>query len=284
MELLDEFGIPIVEDFKTSAKRFKDQGADDTEIQTYISDFKQMKPKIKDNTQKDIDKWKTWDEFKAFVDDLKNVKTKGQEKKEKKMAGAKLVAEDKYWRVYQITTHEAAMMYGSGTKWCITQSDGKYWDQYNEDSDFYFYISKRLPPSSPFYKIALQVGESGEPSDFVYWDATDKQHGGSESHLYSNRGGIHFKLPPVPTDVLSAAKMKRMDEMPLHTIYLNPGYEITSEMLKELSKLDPDSDSGAIGKTSANDYINIHTDDKEVVRKAVEILGSEMVKEVAPEI
>lgn len=186
--------LQIDEDFKTSAKRFADQGADASEVQNYISDFKQMKPKIKDASQKDIDKWKQWAEFKAFVDELKTTKTKGQEKKEKKLTGAKLVAEDKYWRVYEITTHDAAMMYGSGTKWCITQADCHYWDQYVAEGDFYFYISKRLPPSSPFYKIAMLVGDDGRKS---YWDAKDSEREGKTT-LWNRRAGIPFKLPEVP--------------------------------------------------------------------------------------
>lgn len=71
------------------------------------------------------------------------------------MEGAKLVYEDNEWAVYEITTHKAAVLYGSGTKWCI---------------------------DDPFYKIAIviqitftftcrkqnQMLFQGESSELVY--------------------------------------------------------------------------------------------------------------------
>jgi hypothetical protein len=205
-EDVDSFGLPeLAEDFKTSAKRFQDQGAEKAEVDQVLALFKELKPKIKDNTQKDIDRWKSWDEFKTFVNDLKGVKSKGQEKKEKKEAGAKLVVEDKYWKVYHITSHDAAMLYGSGTKWCITQSGGGYWKDYSSHSEFYFYISKRLSPKSPFYKIALQHDLNDD--SYQFWDAGDQSHGHTEREFWDQKklGGIPFKLPEIPGEHIQAA-------------------------------------------------------------------------------
>jgi hypothetical protein len=208
----DKFGIPLFEDFKTSAKRFQDQGAEKSDVDQYIASFKQMKAKIKDNNQKDIDKWKNWDEFKAFVDALKGVTTKSQEKKANKESGAKLVVEDKNWKVYHITTHDAAMLYGAGTKWCITQQDSDYWDDYSSHSDFYFYISKRLGPKSPFYKIALQHDHRSD--SYIFWDATDEERGTVERKFWSKErnGPIPYNLPEIPGEHIESQISKFKDK------------------------------------------------------------------------
>jgi hypothetical protein len=273
----------LEEDFKTSIKRFKDQGAPDDEITDYITDFKLLKPKIQDATKKDIDKWKTWAEFKAFVDETKASKSKSQEKKEKKASGAKLVAEDKYWKVYHITTKEAAMLYGSGTKWCITEPEQDYFEDYSKSNDFYFYISKRLSPSSPFYKIALQHGHD---DSYTYWDATDAEHGENENRFRRGNkktGDIPFSLPDVPSEHIHALKMKRVDDEPMHTIFLNPDSEITQAMRDAVLKLEPEAFI-QVGPSGEADHVNLHTNDEGIVKKVIQILGSDMVAEVAPEL
>jgi hypothetical protein len=173
----------ISEDFKTSAKKFVDQGIDKSEVDQYFSDFKKMKDiKIKDIEDKNIDNWskKPWDEFKIFVDKLKSEKTKSELKKQEKMEGAKLVAENDKWFVYEINDFDSCRMYGSGTKWCITNKNGLFWNEYKKRNNFYFLISKTLPKEDKFYKIAVQVDPDGTLS---YWDATDKEHSSVPSDL-----------------------------------------------------------------------------------------------------
>ena len=168
--------IYILADFKTVKKKFAtDQNIEVDLVDTYLDEFKELRNrnKIKDHDEKNIDFWgkKSWEEFKEFVDTLKTEKTKTEEKKLQKQEGAELIAENKDWSVYKITTHKAAMQYGFGTKWCITQSDGYFWNKYIKRSDFYFLISKTKPESDKFYKIALQVRRYN-----IYWDAKDKAH------------------------------------------------------------------------------------------------------------
>jgi hypothetical protein len=272
----------VVEDFKTATKRFMDQGkADEEEIKTYIADFKLMKPKIKDAKEKDIDQWKDWGQFKSFVDQLKTTKSKGQEKKEKKAGGATLVVEDKYWKVYHITTHEAAMLYGSGTRWCITQKDGDYWDRYS-NSDFYFYISKRLPPSSPYYKIALQVDDD---ESLIYWDSLDNQHGESEGQFYGRRnkhGGIPFNLPDIPEAHLSSLSKKL--EKTLYSVYLKPGTVLNVSQIKTIERLYGDSVSNVPFEgrpTVKGDFINMEGKSEQDLANFLEIIGQENIEEIS---
>jgi hypothetical protein len=289
-EGLDSYGMPLVEDFKTSAKRFQDQGAPEEEVLSYFSDFKQLKNKIQDATKKDIDKWKTWAEFKAFVDETKASKSKSQEKKEKKASGAKLVAEDKYWKVYHITTKEAAMLYGSGTKWCITEPEQDYFEDYSKSNDFYFYISKRLSPSSPFYKIALQHGHD---DSYTYWDATDTAHGENEGRFRRGNkktGDIPFSLPDVPAEHVHGLKAKREDEEPMHTIYLKDGVSFSDEQYTNIRGAIHDLEGAgtevafplARGAKANGDHINVGTNDESIIKKLVRIIGPENVAEVAP--
>lgn len=163
-------------DFKTVTKKFTDHGIDAETVKEYLDDFKKLRDsRDLGDQEKDIDYWgkQSWDTFKEFVDTQKETKSKTEQKKLKKTEGAELVFEDTEWRVYKILTHEAAMLYGSGTKWCIVQEDGKHWRQYiREDSCFYFMISKTKECNNPYYKIAVQVKPSGA---LIFWNAADRK-------------------------------------------------------------------------------------------------------------
>jgi hypothetical protein len=165
----------ILADFKTTKKKFIDQGIEEDQIDTYFDDFKFLKDhnKIRSIEDKNIDNWgkKPWEEFVEFVDELKTEKSKSEEIREMKKEGAELVAEDDNWRVYKITTYEASRTYGSG-KWCITR-DEKWWKKYNRRSQFYFMLSKTRPENDDWHKIALQLGKNGKKT---YWDNTDTSH------------------------------------------------------------------------------------------------------------
>ena len=112
--------IYILADFKTVKKKFAtDQNIEVDLVDTYLDEFKELRNrnKIKDHDEKNIDFWgkKSWEEFKEFVDTLKTEKTKTEEKKLQKQEGAELIAENKDWSVYKISSHIAAMLYGFGT-------------------------------------------------------------------------------------------------------------------------------------------------------------------------
>jgi len=161
----------IVEaDFKTAKKKFSLESSEDV-VDEYLSTFKTLRDKnqIKELKDKDIDVWakKGWEEFKAFVDSFKDTKTKTSTKTDKKAQGADLVAENEGWVVYKILTKDA---YGSNTKWCITEKDKNHFENYSAKTDFYFIISKTLPKTDKWAKIAYQS------SSGTYWDAEDVEH------------------------------------------------------------------------------------------------------------
>jgi hypothetical protein len=170
--------IRIVEgDFTSVRKKFLDQDVDENDLDQYIADFKKLKDqnRIGKVEDRNIDNWgkKPFEKFQEFIDRLKSERSMTKQRKLKKMEGAELRAENDDWRVYKITTHEAAMIYGSGTRWCITKYDGEDWREISFDNDFYFLISKNRPKDDPWYKIALQVDRDGSK---IYWDAPDESH------------------------------------------------------------------------------------------------------------
>lgn len=166
----------VLADFKTTEKKFLDQGIAKESVKEYLDTFKKLRDtnRIQDAQEKDIDFWsrKSFEDLKSFVDKLSEEKSKSKEKKLKKLEGAELVAENDGWKLYKIFNHKAARLYGSGTQWCITEEDGARWREYNRHSSFYFLISKTLPKDDPFYKIAVQYRDGVK----TYWDATDKSH------------------------------------------------------------------------------------------------------------
>lgn len=52
--------------------------------------------------------------------------------------GAKLLYNNNGWKVYEISTPEASMKYGKGTRWCISGNDA--YTYFDDDDIFYFYI------------------------------------------------------------------------------------------------------------------------------------------------
>jgi hypothetical protein len=191
-ESIDRFGIPLVaEDYKTAKVSFEKQKADSEEIRIYLDDFKKLKDqKVKDPKEKNIDLWAkgSFEHFKKFVDSLKEKTTKSQEKKLVKTEGATLVSENDKWRVYKITSHKACRVYGSNTKWCITEPGGDHWNSYSSKNNFYFIISK-VERDDPWNKIAVQVDFDGKA---IYYDEHDSGH----KSLPSSLGIPKFKMEP----------------------------------------------------------------------------------------
>ena len=160
--------------FKSVEKVFLCQGVPKEDIDKTFKDFKSAKDanKIKDFQEKNIDTWGkgNFEEFKKFVDNVSTEKSKTQHKETQKAEGAKLVAENGDWRVYNILEHKACMLYGSNTKWCITQEDVIHWVSYIQKMNFYFFISKTRDRDDPLAKIAMNIDAKGEKQ---FWEATN---------------------------------------------------------------------------------------------------------------
>lgn len=117
--------------------------------QDYYDKYNLIKNKIQDPEYKDIYKLMKKDpsEVEDYIDDFQSNMDLMRDAKK----GARLIYDKNGWKVYRITTYEAAVYYGRGTKWCITgnyagqKERGKeYFDSYikddNLDGGYYFYI------------------------------------------------------------------------------------------------------------------------------------------------
>jgi len=181
----------VVADFASVEKIFVDQGEDVSDVKKYLKMFKELRDgqKIKEIEDKNIDNWgkKPFSDLIEFVDSLQNLPTEIRQLRQKKIKGAKLVAENKDWFVYEVSEYDASKHLTEGAGWCIKHES--HWLNYtegkgdNRPSDFYFLISKtrsndRTAGDPPLYvdkwkKIALQVFENGKK---LYWDVPDKSH------------------------------------------------------------------------------------------------------------
>ena len=116
-------------------------------------------------------------EFEKFITDWETgkIKSKTQDKKEKRLEGAELVFNDKGWKTYFITTYQAAKQLGSGTTWCITgryrgaESKGKYYfdsyiRSYNLNGGYYFIFDtlNKDPKTGDYLKYCAGVTQDGK--------------------------------------------------------------------------------------------------------------------------
>ena len=94
----------------------------------YYDKYVEIKNKIKDPEYKDIYKLIKMDlnEVKDYIDSFQS---NTDVRRSKKASGAELVYDKNGYKIYRITTPEAAQLYGSHTRWCIAGRLG------NEDDD-----------------------------------------------------------------------------------------------------------------------------------------------------
>jgi hypothetical protein len=116
---------------------------------------------------------KTVADLEQAIGAAENAKSNRQLTKEIINNGAKLVLDTEHWKVYHITTFDAAVQYGKDTKWCITglqDSGDKYWNKYKADgADFYFLITNgEYDPRGRDSKFALVLYEAKTEYDEVF--------------------------------------------------------------------------------------------------------------------
>jgi hypothetical protein len=159
--------------------------------------FLAIRNKLK-SPENDLYYWiknKTPGELDAYIRDRESTKSVTQIKKEISENGAELVDETDLWKVYHITTYEAAQKYGRDTKWCITGIDNwgdKYWKEYKEKGvEFYFLITKgEYNPRAQDCKFALAIYNDGK-----HYEAFDQQ---DDQVLLDWIGGIEdVKIPGI---------------------------------------------------------------------------------------
>jgi hypothetical protein len=137
-----------------------------------ITAFDKAQQRLPTN-KRDINQYKSLDDVKATISQIDNV-SKTQRKQTAKAKGSKYIGTVSGYDVYFITSHQACMLLGKGTKWCITQNDGVHWDNYVKKVKF-FYAIKQTSDHNSYDKIAFACYLSGGAIEV--FDAQDNSIG-----------------------------------------------------------------------------------------------------------
>ena len=110
---------------------------DSYETTKFLTTYHKLKNQLPQN-QRDINNIKSVGELKQLLDQFTPKKTRSEIKQ-----GVEKVYEDNQWIIIIPHTQEAAIHYGSGTKWCTAAKHGNnMFDTYNEEDFLYININK----------------------------------------------------------------------------------------------------------------------------------------------
>lgn len=116
---------------------------------------------------KDITKYKNITELSDAIKEYINK----QRRSIKKVDGADIIYDNDDYTIVHPKTYTASCFYGKGSKWCTaSESTSSNWNTYDKDGKLFYFLSKKLPTSNNFYKVALYYKFNGEKS---FWDAPD---------------------------------------------------------------------------------------------------------------
>lgn len=134
---------------------------------------------------RDINKFKTTDEFISAVEAVAHKKSNSEIKKDKrKQAKAEAVAvySDDDFSILYPTSIDGSRKYAQGANWCIArQGTAAFWDAYilYDQQLIYFVLSKKRKLGDPKYNVAVVVNKNGEIS--AVWDYANNAHDNKES-------------------------------------------------------------------------------------------------------
>jgi len=98
-------------------------------------------------------------EIKSF-DDIKSLKTTSKTNiRKQEKSNIEVILDNGEILLIKPKTPKASCYYGSGTKWCTTGKDSKYWFNYykSNNEDYYILIDKSKPSQSEFSKIGIVI-------------------------------------------------------------------------------------------------------------------------------
>lgn len=150
------------------------------EIGDVIELFHKFQNKL-DVSERDINSWKNFTELRERLFELQQLtggKSKTANKKDLKASGSKKLYEDEQVLLVHIISKEASCSYGSGTKWCVTMRDQKYFEDYTSRNVILIYLLRKdLDKEDSNYKVALvfQRDIDNKIIQHQYFDAEDTE-------------------------------------------------------------------------------------------------------------
>jgi hypothetical protein len=135
------------------------------EVQELLMKFKTIGSNL---PIKDISQYKNISELAEAIKTYEN----RQRRTIKKVDGADIIYDDDDYTIVHPKEYKASCYYGEGSKWCTaSKNSDSHWYSYNKEAKLFYFLSKKLPTSNKFYKVALEQKYSGER---IFWDAPDK--------------------------------------------------------------------------------------------------------------
>lgn len=134
------------------------------EAQELLMKFKTIGPNL---PIKDISQYKNISELAEAIKTYEN----RQRRTIKKVDGADIIYDDDDYTIVHPKEYNASCFYGKGSKWCTASEDtSSNWYSYNKEAKLFYFLSKKLPTSDRFYKVALEQKYDGKR---IFWDAPD---------------------------------------------------------------------------------------------------------------
>lgn len=148
-------------------------------------------------------------DFFEFLKETDKLKQEFEEKKAKTEVDR--VYEDDRILVVSPKSYEGSCLYGAGTRWCTASKKTKeHWENYSDVGVLYYLITKGVPESNKYYKVALFVSDEGVEE---WWDAADNKLDSNNIELLTSAYGPglnkireHFKsLGKTTTSIIECA-------------------------------------------------------------------------------
>lgn len=125
----------LLEDYKTSAKKFIDGGNDPELVKSILLQFRQIQPRISDINLKNIDWWaknRTFQHLRDYVANFEGIPTKNQ--MGKKTGRSRNLIENGEWLIVIPLDKDASCFHGKTTDWCTTKPFRGYYEEYFYDN------------------------------------------------------------------------------------------------------------------------------------------------------
>jgi hypothetical protein len=162
----------IKEGYKEVKVKFSND-ANSEEINNYFDKFRDLvnKNQVSGN-EKNIDWWgkQGWEQFKKFVDNKSDKKTKTQLKRSKIQGDFHVIKDDEDWLIIVPLNKDASCYFGKNTRWCVTKRSESHFEEYFYES----YIAL-------IYFIKKKTNQKWAMADYLrkdkaeYFDVEDTQ-------------------------------------------------------------------------------------------------------------
>ena len=228
----------LEEDYKTSEKRFLDQGADPQEVKTVLTFHRNNKNNIKsDSGLKDIDAQKDWMKFKSQMSPLMRTREVSTEFNTKEQV---TLRDDNEWLIVVPLNHGTSCFHGSDTDWCTTKKSEEQFSVYFYKGEIILVYCIKKNETKDKWAIALHLKTLNATEFF------DKKDNPINKVTFEQQTGLSF--------------IKILDGIKKNINYINDRRTINSKndlfqlmsIAKKSGKPDPNLEAKIVSQKSAS--------------------------------